>query len=148
MLASFLSHAIHRICVSHSSVYLYYLIFTCVRINVIYLQFTEIHARFHKSFHNRLHHHHHRSDQEKEAMQYQSGVGLRVIILIQRILSILNILNVYSTYIFVLTSDFKFCLDGFIYEVANKEHIRIHENIFSIACDETLEFGVFYLSLI
>ena len=42
----------------------------------------------------------------------------------------------------------KYYLDGFIYEVSNKEYIRIHENIFSIACDETLEFGVFYLSLL
>jgi hypothetical protein len=42
----------------------------------------------------------------------------------------------------------KYYLDGFIYEVSNKEYIRIHENIFSIACDETLVLGVFYLSLI
>ena len=42
----------------------------------------------------------------------------------------------------------KYYLDGFIYEVSNKEYIRIHENIISIACDETLVLGVFYPSLI
>ena len=42
----------------------------------------------------------------------------------------------------------KFYLDGFIYKVSNKDYIGIHENIFSIACDETIVFGVFYPSLI